>query len=136
MTIVVWEPNYLQCSFAAARRVRRGLGRDAAAAQDGVDRSIVMYLDSSIGVAGSDRIVLVSGNKDRGLRIYSKDATVMNERVWKPFVVKHAKKGELELNKQLLGAFVFTGADDTSRAGRASGRMRPSGRAGCRAPWA
>jgi hypothetical protein len=34
---------------------------------------------------------------------------VLNERVWKPFLLKHAKPGELELDAQMLGAFDFTG---------------------------
>lgn len=45
-----------------------------------------------------------------------KDVSVLNERIWKPFLIKHASAGVmLELTQDLLGAFMFTGDDDNRR---------------------
>ena len=44
------------------------------------------------------------------------DASILNERLWKPFVVKHSVSGGmLELTQDLLGAFIFVGKEDPRR---------------------
>ena len=59
--------------------------------------------------------VVGSPKKNQELDLLT-DASILNERLWKPFVVKHTVEGGmLELTHELLGAFAFIGKTDARR---------------------